>query len=84
MDDLEVREENHPREWPTGAGEWPDAGSRVPSPPGGPNGSHRSPAMHSPRHSPRYLAAGLALLLVLFAPLALADQALRVVTWNPS
>ncbi len=40
--------------------------------------------MHSPRHSPRYLAAGLALLLVLFAPLALADQALRVVTWNPS
>ena len=38
--------------------------------------------MHRPRHPPRHQAAGLVLLLCLFSPLALADQALRVVTWN--
>jgi hypothetical protein len=37
--------------------------------------------MPQPR-SPRYLAARLLLLLALIAPLALADQALRVVTWK--
>ncbi len=37
--------------------------------------------MPQPR-PPRYRAARLALLLLLSAPLALADQALRVVTWN--
>ncbi len=38
--------------------------------------------MHPPCHPPCYLAAGLALLLALLAPLALADEAVRVVTWN--
>ena len=38
--------------------------------------------MHRPGHSPCYLAAGLALLPAPLAPLALADEALRVVTWN--
>jgi hypothetical protein len=38
--------------------------------------------MPSPLHPPRHLAAGLVLLLGLFAPLAPADQALRVVTWK--
>ena len=38
--------------------------------------------MHRPCHPPSYLAAGLALLLALLAPLALADEAIRVVTWN--
>ncbi len=36
--------------------------------------------MTRPLHPPRHLAAGLVLLLGLFAPLAPADQALRVVT----
>jgi hypothetical protein len=38
--------------------------------------------MHRPCHPPSYLAAGLALLPALLAPLALADQELRAVTWK--
>ena len=38
--------------------------------------------MPSPRHPSCHQAAGLVLLLCLFSTLALADQTLRVVTWN--
>ena len=40
------------------------------------------PPMPRPHALPPAIAATSALLLALLAPLALADQALRVVTWN--